>query len=140
MVAHRRHVVGVGDVRLANRSTLKPAAAGRDQVTDLDLVIDRYLARGPAGVSDLVGDFAFVLWDLERGTAFAARDAIGVKPLFYQRRGDRLTIASSISCLEPGDYDYACGAHPNEGDAQKPARSRAARAAARIALAADRNA
>jgi asparagine synthase (glutamine-hydrolysing) len=99
-------VVGVGDVRLANRARLLAESRSDAQApTDLELVIDRYLDRGPAAVRDLIGDFSFVLWDLERRTAFAARDALGVKPLFYQRCGDRLTVASSIGCLEPADYD-----------------------------------
>ncbi len=104
-VAHRGNIVAVGDVRLSNRKALLAELGTSAPLTDLELVIERYLARGPASARDLIGDFSFVLWNLEERTAFAARDALGVKSLFYQRKGDRLTIASNIECLEQGDYD-----------------------------------
>jgi asparagine synthase (glutamine-hydrolysing) len=103
-VAHRGSIVAVGNVRLSNRAALQ-AEPGARALTDLELVIERYAARGSACARELVGDFAFVLWDLRRGVAFAARDALGVKSLFYQRKGDRLTIASHVECFEQGDYD-----------------------------------
>ena len=46
---------------------------------------------------DLVGDFAFVLWDARWQTLLAARDALGVQPLFHQQRGSRLVVLSPAS-------------------------------------------
>jgi asparagine synthase (glutamine-hydrolysing) len=103
-VAHRGAIVAVGNVRLANRAELAATTEARG-LSDLELVIERYAARGSACARELVGDFAFVLWDLRHGIAFAARDALGVKSLFYQRKGDRLTIASHVECLDQGEYD-----------------------------------
>src|SRR6185295_10589772 len=88
-VAHRGSIVAVGTVRLANRTELQ-SKSNVSGLSDLELVIERYAARGSACARELIGDFAFVLWDLRQGVAFAARDALGVKSLFYQRTGDRL--------------------------------------------------
>lgn len=107
-ISHREGVTAVGDVRLtagadAARSADGPARARTR--SDLDLLVDHYLRRGHAFVRDLVGDFAFVLWDARWRTLVAARDALGVKTLFYRQRGHRLIVASHLECLEPSTLD-----------------------------------
>jgi DNA-binding LacI/PurR family transcriptional regulator len=64
--------------------------------------------------------------------------ALAVETLLARLRGEK---PATRQLLAPELIVRAsCGAMPNDGDAQKPTRGRAARAAARIALAADRNA
>ncbi|MEO8453251.1 MAG: asparagine synthase-related protein [Gemmatimonadota bacterium] len=104
-IAQRHGIVVVGTVRLTNRRTLPGARAGAGTLGDLNAVIDHYLRRGTAGVRDLIGDFAFVLWDSRRNLLLAARDALGVKPLFFQQHGSRLVVASHLECFETGQYD-----------------------------------
>jgi asparagine synthase (glutamine-hydrolysing) len=40
----------------------------------------------------LRGEFAFVLWDENHRTSFAARDRFGIKPLFYAIHGETLYL------------------------------------------------
>ena len=99
-------VVAIGTARLSNRASLAGLPADRiAPLTDLDLVVAQYLRRGPAALAELVGDFAFVLWDPSQAVLLAARDGLGVKPLYYQQRGSTLLVASHLECLEQGGYD-----------------------------------
>ncbi len=111
-IVRRRGIVAIGSVRLHNRNEI----AGRGSMAanaadDLALVIDQYLRRGAPGIRDLIGDFAFVLWDSQQQRLLAARDALGVKSLFYQQQGRRLIIASHSDLLEQGEYDRDFLAH-----------------------------
>jgi asparagine synthase (glutamine-hydrolysing) len=56
--------------------------------------------RWGAGLPErLRGDFAFALWDPERGEALLARDQLGVRPLFLARAGGRLHFAFELRDL-----------------------------------------
>jgi len=101
-MAHRHGILALGSVRLTDRRYL--GGEGRS-LSDLELVVDHYLRRGTAGFRDLIGDFAFVLWDTRANRVVAARDALGVKSLFYLRQGDRIAIGSHLDCFEPTDFD-----------------------------------
>lgn len=102
VVAHG--VTALGNVRLTNRGRF---LAGRNPAawSDLRLVVEHYVRRGPGGIADLIGDFAFVLWDTRRSRVVAARDALGVKNLFYQRKGNRIAVGSHLDCFETSRYD-----------------------------------
>ncbi|KAJ7265236.1 putative asparagine synthase [Mycena rebaudengoi] len=52
-------------------------------------------------LSSLRGEFAFVLYDSIRCLMFAARDRIGVKPLYYTISDGTLLIASEIKAFLP---------------------------------------
>jgi asparagine synthase (glutamine-hydrolysing) len=45
--------------------------------------------------------FAFVIWDERRREAFAARDRLGIKPLYWLDDGKRFAVASEIKGLLP---------------------------------------
>jgi asparagine synthase (glutamine-hydrolysing) len=68
-------------------------------LTNADLVLAAYRRWGLECLSELAGDFAFVLWDGERRRLFAARDAVGVRQLVWMRAGKRLLFASSSGTL-----------------------------------------
>ncbi len=56
--------------------------------------------RWGAGVLDrLRGMFAFALYDTATGELFCARDAFGIKPLYYAAEGDRILFGSEIKGL-----------------------------------------
>jgi asparagine synthase (glutamine-hydrolysing) len=48
-----------------------------------EVILAAYAKWGPACVSRLYGDFAFVIWDERRKLLFGARDRFGVQPLYY---------------------------------------------------------
>jgi asparagine synthase (glutamine-hydrolysing) len=67
--------------------------------TDSEVLLAAYERWGEACLDRLVGMFAFLLWDTEQRSLFAARDRFGVKPLYYSERHGRLWIASEIKAL-----------------------------------------
>jgi asparagine synthase (glutamine-hydrolysing) len=92
-----------GDVRLYNRPELiidlgEPAAALQAR-SDLELARLAYRKWGHAAPSHLVGDFAFAAWDETERSLFAARDHLGVRPLYFRLLGDGVAVASDVGQL-----------------------------------------
>jgi asparagine synthase (glutamine-hydrolysing) len=68
--------------------------------TDTEVLLAAFQRWGPGCLERLVGMFAFVVWDSEHRSLFAARDRFGVKPLFYHTDADgTLALASEIKAL-----------------------------------------
>lgn len=63
---------------------------------DTEVILKSILEWGPQAVSKFRGMFAIVFVDIGAKTAFAARDHLGVKPLYLARDRDNLYIASEI--------------------------------------------
>src|SRR4030095_5459933 len=51
--------------------------------SDSEIALHLYEETGAHALTQLRGEFAFVLWDSNNQTLFAARDRFGIKPLFY---------------------------------------------------------
>ena len=64
--------------------------------TDSEVIIHLYEEEGPRCLQSLNGMFAFVLWDEHRRTMFAARDRIGIKPLYYHLEEGLFACASEV--------------------------------------------
>lgn len=78
---------------------------------DTEVLLAAYAAHGPACLPQLRGMFAFAIWDARDRTLYAARDALGIKPLYYARLPERgVVFASELNAL------LACGAVPREID------------------------
>jgi asparagine synthase (glutamine-hydrolysing) len=80
------------------RATLLPDrfATRSDNEVALHLVDER----GPAALAELEGMFAFIVAGYD-GRFVAARDAVGIKPLYWARRDDRVRFASEIAAFAP---------------------------------------
>ncbi len=65
------------------------AALGQPMRThcDTEVLLEGYARWGKDILSRLDGMFAFVIWDRQDKTIFAARDRFGIKPLFYSTAG-----------------------------------------------------
>lgn len=78
--------------------------------SDSEIALHLYQEMGPACLEQLRGEFAFVIWDEENETLFAARDRFGIKPLFYIQDTDGLKIASESKALfaagAPAAWDH----------------------------------
>jgi asparagine synthase (glutamine-hydrolysing) len=66
---------------------------------DTEVVLEGYLLWGEAILDRLEGMFAFSLVDRKRGVALAARDPLGIKPLYMTRRGSMTAFASEVRPL-----------------------------------------
>jgi asparagine synthase (glutamine-hydrolysing) len=71
---------------------------------DTEVLLNLYLERGPEAVQELVGMFAFAIWDGRSRSLVLGRDRLGVKPLLYRLAPDGLRFASEVRGLlaEPG--------------------------------------
>jgi asparagine synthase (glutamine-hydrolysing) len=67
--------------------------------SDTEVLLRMYLEHGPDCVSLLNGMFAFLLYDSRSQELLAARDHLGIKPLYCWADGARLLFASEIKAL-----------------------------------------
>lgn len=93
----------VFDGRLDNRAELLAALNDTHDVTaespDPVLVLAAYDHFGDRVAEHLTGDFAFGLFDPNRCRLLLARDAIGIRPLYYTRTHNTVIFASEIKAL-----------------------------------------
>ncbi len=68
--------------------------------SDTEVVLEAFLEWGEDAVSHLRGEFAFAIVDRSTGRVYLARDPLGVKPLYWSRRGG-LHVASEVKALVP---------------------------------------
>lgn len=66
---------------------------------DTEVIITAYIAWGVDFVKKLNGIFAFAIYDEDKKQVFLARDAMGVKPLFYSKKGNNIIFASEIKTI-----------------------------------------
>jgi asparagine synthase (glutamine-hydrolysing) len=69
--------------------------------SDTEVLLQLYLAEGEGMLSRLNGIFAFAIWDDRDGSLLVARDALGVKPLYYAAVDRGVAFASEIKGLLP---------------------------------------
>ena len=67
--------------------------------SDTEAVLHSYAQWGEDCLERMNGIFALAVWEGRRRRLFLARDRIGVKPLFYRKKGKSLIFASEIKTI-----------------------------------------
>jgi asparagine synthase (glutamine-hydrolysing) len=79
---------------------------------DTEVIAQAYQAYGLDFPSRFNGQFSIGLWDRRRHRLVLVRDRMGVRPLYYTRRADRLAFASEVKSLrELADVGRALDHH-----------------------------
>ncbi len=103
MVSADGKVVLVFNGEIYNFLELRAELEGRGVVfrgySDTEVLLNLYLSEGEAMLSHLNGVFAFGIWDSRSHSLFVARDALGVKPLYYAALDGCFAFASEIKGL-----------------------------------------
>jgi asparagine synthase (glutamine-hydrolysing) len=103
----RGGLVIVADARIDDRDRLVPELVRRgylagdlESTTDAEIILAAHRCWGDDAPSWLVGDFAYVMWDARRRRLLAARDPMGMRPLYYRvEAGRRVLIGSEVKQL-----------------------------------------
>jgi asparagine synthase (glutamine-hydrolysing) len=98
---HRIQVVYNGEIYNFRelRQSLESRGVEFRSSSDTEVLLHMYLVHGEAMLPMLNGIFAFAIWDRELRSILLARDALGVKPLYYSCGQDRIAFASEIKSL-----------------------------------------
>jgi asparagine synthase (glutamine-hydrolysing) len=67
--------------------------------SDTEVLLHLLACEGTAGLSKVVGMFAFAIWEGDARRLTLARDRLGIKPLYYRILPDGLAFASELKAL-----------------------------------------
>lgn len=67
--------------------------------SDTEVLVHLYEEEGENLVKSLNGMFAFSLWDSKQKKLVVARDHVGIKPLYYWQRGQKLVFGSEAKTV-----------------------------------------
>jgi asparagine synthase (glutamine-hydrolysing) len=67
--------------------------------SDTEVIANAYEEWGDECVHHFRGMFAFLIWDLKRQRLFAARDRLGIKPLYWAETAHGLILGSELKTL-----------------------------------------
>jgi asparagine synthase (glutamine-hydrolysing) len=98
-LAGRGGAMLVMDGRLDNRDELLPALGLARTASDAACALGAYEAWGDGFAAHLNGDFAVAIFDELKQRLLLARDAIGIRPLYYHRTARLCAFATEIKAL-----------------------------------------
>lgn len=108
----------VFDGRVDNRRELAAICRARGvplrDDTDAELVLRAWECFGTSAPLQIIGDFAFVIWDARQRELFCARDPIGIRPFHYYCDGRTFVAATELQQIFA---DPSISAAPDEGTA-----------------------
>ena len=89
----------VADARIHNRKNLldqleKSGDRPSGDAHDDELILRWYLAKGWQGLDQIIGDFSLAIFDGRTRELILARDAFGVRPLYWMDRHGHMVFAS----------------------------------------------
>jgi asparagine synthase (glutamine-hydrolysing) len=103
----------VGNGEIYNHDEVRATLNGERYSTKSDNEVAlRLLEReGPDALGELEGMYAFLSATADGGSFVAARDPVGIKPLYWARRGPEVRFASEIVAFDP-DWREAVKSFP----------------------------
>jgi len=103
---HYKDLTIVFNGEIYNYLELKAALRDKGHVfvshSDTEVLLHAYEQWGQDCLDRLLGMWAFMLCDRERGVLFCARDCFGIKPFYYSDDADRFIAASEPGALLSG--------------------------------------
>ncbi|MDT3699196.1 MAG: asparagine synthase-related protein [Thermincola sp.] len=97
---HKRKLAITADAIIDNRDELLERLhilqAYRKTISDSELILLAYQEWGEEAPKNLIGDFAFMIWDEKKRRFFGARDFSGCRTLYYFRTPQRFVFCSVI--------------------------------------------
>ena len=103
MVSENKNVIIIFNGEIYNFIELRAELEKKGYVfkgdSDTEVLISLYLDEGKDMLYKLNGIFAFAILDITEETLFIARDALGVKPLYYYSEDNVFSFASEIKAL-----------------------------------------
>ncbi|MGV7235082.1 MAG: asparagine synthase-related protein [Nitrosomonadaceae bacterium] len=99
-------LVVTADARIDDRETLCKRLNIPTQewlsITDSLLILHAWKKWGDQCVNQLIGDYAFAIWDSRQQILFCATDPFRIRPLCYYYNNDFFVFASRLNGLLPG--------------------------------------
>jgi asparagine synthase (glutamine-hydrolysing) len=81
------------------RGELEQAGISFVSHSDTEVLLKAYARWGEVCLAKFRGMFAFAIWDARKHSLFAARDPMGIKPLYYAQSGSYFIFASEVRTL-----------------------------------------
>jgi asparagine synthase (glutamine-hydrolysing) len=81
------------------RAELESLGATFRSHCDTEVVLNAFLAWGPACFARLRGMFAVAIWIESQNRLVLARDRMGIKPLYYTVQNGELSFGSELKCI-----------------------------------------
>jgi asparagine synthase (glutamine-hydrolysing) len=81
------------------RRELEQTGAEFTSHSDTEVLLKAYARWGESCLAKFRGMFAFALWDARQHHLFAARDPMGIKPLYYAQSGAYFLLASEVRTI-----------------------------------------
>lgn len=94
-------LVITADARIDNRKELseKLDIEDAEEVSDSYYILKAYQKWGEKCPEELLGDFAFAIWDKNKEQLFCARDHMGIKQFYYYQTDDVFYFATEMKSL-----------------------------------------
>jgi asparagine synthase (glutamine-hydrolysing) len=108
-----RHTTIIASARIDNQDELLPhlrTHLTNPHPTDTELILAAHHHWGPDAPHHLIGDYAYLIHDHHTHTTHAARDPMGMRPLYYHHTPQRTLFASEAKQIlaAPGVEDRLC--------------------------------